>query len=657
MESVFVHGIALGDLDGDGDVDAFVADGGIPNGADQVWLNDGAGNLTDSGQRLGSSTSLDVALGDLDGDGDLDAFVGNEAMADEVWLNRGDGFFVDTGQRLGLSDSEVVALGDLDGDRDLDAYVASHPHMVWLNDGAGSFVEGGRRIGASGGLGAALGDLDGDGDLDAFVAVHPNRVLLNQTYLNYSWEGKIVGLCEGATPPQICITQAQSGKVRQVTEALDFEYIDPLAAWSPDGAQIVFGAGSNFGIPGQHTNSLYIIREDGSDLRRLTDGCPVDGAEPAWSPDGQWIVFRRRNNLWVVRPDGSDERQILGGGTEFGPSMMVWSPDSQWIAFVDFSYDPPGVSVVRHDGSEPRTVYRPERSQDPGMVLWCPDGKRLVHAAETEDGEGRFALITLDGSKDPQLMARDTRERFSPYLRSWFHNHWPQWRGQPQIACPEPSAAAPNRSAQTLILQPGPEDGIDLQLPEGFAENYGQWVRLEVGSWAGVFHHSLIRFDVASQLPAGAIVDSATLSLYTIFLQMEASIEIRVHRVLEEWEEGTGQGTDGPRTYDGATWFHRRYALSGDPDSGVPWRQEGCSAAGTDFKKEAEDAAIPVDGWNDWSLSAALVQSWLDAPSTNYGLIITDHDARAGKVEFASSDYYDAEVRPRLEIRYHVPNP
>ena len=79
--------IALGDLDGDGDLDAMLA---MLNGEPQtVWLNDGAGNMT-ARYSFGAGSSIGLALGDLDGDGDLDAVVGeNSALSTTVWLNGG----------------------------------------------------------------------------------------------------------------------------------------------------------------------------------------------------------------------------------------------------------------------------------------------------------------------------------------------------------------------------------------------------------------------------------------------------------------------------------------------------------------------------------------------------------------------------------------
>jgi hypothetical protein len=65
-------------------LDAFVTNYVVGN---RVWVNDGTGTYSSSGQSLGSSNSVGVALGDVDGDGDLDAFVANYDEANKVWLN------------------------------------------------------------------------------------------------------------------------------------------------------------------------------------------------------------------------------------------------------------------------------------------------------------------------------------------------------------------------------------------------------------------------------------------------------------------------------------------------------------------------------------------------------------------------------------------
>jgi hypothetical protein len=182
------HGVALGDVDGDGDLDAFVAnvyDNVSGSYANRVWLNDGTGVFTET-QSLGGSISVAVALGDLDGDGDLDAFIVNTEGSNRIWLNDGAGTFSDSGQTLGgyQTYSWQVALGDVDADGDLDAFVArysDHANIVWMNDGTAVFAET-PGIGSSNSRGVALGDIDGNGSLDAFVVNHsaqPNRVWLS----------------------------------------------------------------------------------------------------------------------------------------------------------------------------------------------------------------------------------------------------------------------------------------------------------------------------------------------------------------------------------------------------------------------------------------------------------------------------------------------
>ena len=137
-----------------------------------MWLNDGVGNFTDGGQSLGNSESYSVSLGDVDADGDLDAFVVNYAFqSNRVWINDASGNFTDSGQSLGSLDSYAVSLGDLDGDGDLDGFVANgQPNRVWMNIGAqlcGPDIDG-DGIPNICDIDQALGDdCDGNGEVDS----------------------------------------------------------------------------------------------------------------------------------------------------------------------------------------------------------------------------------------------------------------------------------------------------------------------------------------------------------------------------------------------------------------------------------------------------------------------------------------------------------
>jgi len=193
LDGLAIRAIALGDLDGDDDLDIFAAvivpsQDRNTDPSDQVLFNDSSGNFTDSGQRLGRTDSTSVALGDLDGDGDLDALVGTEREA-MVWINQGrfqggqEGFFALAGQKIFGSQIRAVFLSDLDGDGDQDALVAGiRQGDIWWNDGLGTFTRSDQRFRYSKRDGLAIGDFNGDGQPDIFVAEYYKdyRVWFNQ---------------------------------------------------------------------------------------------------------------------------------------------------------------------------------------------------------------------------------------------------------------------------------------------------------------------------------------------------------------------------------------------------------------------------------------------------------------------------------------------
>jgi len=181
----------LADMDGDGDVDA-IAIAYSPRVESRYWLNDGDGTFAEvtRTQRAVLGATYGVSLADADGDGHLDVFLANGLGRSNLLLgNDGTGLLslAATGLAVNGDDSRDVATGDLDGDGDLDAVFGNNGtrNRLQVGDGAGAFLDAtsGLPIDADATLAVVLGDLDGDGDLD-LVTANAGGVEQNRSYMN-----------------------------------------------------------------------------------------------------------------------------------------------------------------------------------------------------------------------------------------------------------------------------------------------------------------------------------------------------------------------------------------------------------------------------------------------------------------------------------------
>jgi len=168
------------DLDGDGDLDIFIgvekAGGNQPS---QVWKNDGAGNFS-LHQSLPAARIVQSWLLNLDADPELELVTRSYQSPLQIWQNNGTGTFT-AGSTIGGS-VQTAEIADLDGDGDLDAFVGIFQgnYAVYKNNGAGAFTLSSSPAKVSDPQAATLVDLDRDGDKDAVVVEEDSvRILTN----------------------------------------------------------------------------------------------------------------------------------------------------------------------------------------------------------------------------------------------------------------------------------------------------------------------------------------------------------------------------------------------------------------------------------------------------------------------------------------------
>lgn len=231
---------------------------------------------------------------------------------------------------------------------------------------------------------------------------------------SYSPDGKLVLFQSGGgnSPAELRFFEPETKQTRTLVK---LEEADSNARISPDGRWIVF----QNRVDGNA--EIFRIPSSGGEPQRLTID-PGRDTTPAWSPDGNRIVFSSNRGesysifqLYVMNADGSDQHRIYySKAISQGPS---WSPDGKQIIFANdkednrsgnfeiFSIEPETVNPER------RLTFHRRYDVTP---TFSPDGTRIAFSSNA-DGNSEIYIMRSDGSG----LLRLTRDRAEDLNPSW----------------------------------------------------------------------------------------------------------------------------------------------------------------------------------------------------------------------------------------------
>ncbi len=216
------------------------------------------------------------------------------------------------------------------------------------------------------------------------------------------------------------------------------------------------------------------------------------------------------------------------------------------------------------------------------------------------------------------------------------------------------AAGAPSARADTVSILPD-RDNTLYEDPGGSLSNgSGQYLFAGLTMF-NVRRRALLRFDVAGVVPAGAIIQSAALTL-TMSRGGSSPTPVGLHRVLTNWGEGAsvagGEEGMGITIQPGdAGWLHAVYPTS-------LW-----TTPGGDFDP-AESSSTSVGNlgpftWPSTEMLVADVSDMLNHPAANFGFVLigSELDVPPTAKRFNSRENADPATRPMLTISYTVPGP
>jgi Tol biopolymer transport system component len=162
--------------------------------------------------------------------------------------------------------------------------------------------------------------------------------------------------------------------------------------WSPDGEWLALvGSTTEEEPPG-----IYILRSDGSGLKRLADG----GPPMAWSPDGSRIAFaigrwREGAGLYTTDLEGHVTKISETLAPQYGIPSLAWSSDGRCIVFVAWAEEGEESPIRALDVETGWEVSLTTNAMHP---TWSPDGRHIAFLRD-----GNLWTMNVDGSQQTRL--------------------------------------------------------------------------------------------------------------------------------------------------------------------------------------------------------------------------------------------------------------
>jgi TolB protein len=135
------------------------------------------------------------------------------------------------------------------------------------------------------------------------------------------------GLTQGAPNSEVFVGKPGSNNFLRLTENTSR---DEWPTWSPDGKRIAFATGRDGSM------DIWVMNRDGQDQRRLIASRSQEN-EPAWSPTANLIAYTAHKSeesefgdIRLFNYDTGEDTHLTTKGTSANPA---WSPDGQWVAF------------------------------------------------------------------------------------------------------------------------------------------------------------------------------------------------------------------------------------------------------------------------------------------------------------------------------------